>query len=372
MDARQRTFWRRRIVALAVPALIAGVGVGALAGDDGGSGGGEEGAEQEPPGETDAGPPVKLKIAVSGDLLIHGPVSAQALAYGGGERYQFRPMLKQVKQIVSRADLGICHLEQPLTAGTPSGEPVFQAPQGLAGAIAWTGWDACSTASNHSLDGGIEGIDFTLKRLDRVGVAHSGTNASPRAPRAAMLQAKGVKVALLAYTELIPGLTPPEESWRLNLADPKRMLADARRARRAGADVVLVSLHWGTEYQHEPSEFQRTVARKLTASPDVTAVIGQHVHVVQPIRRVNGKPVVYGEGNLLSNQTANCCPPESQDGMVVLLALRSGPNGIGVKRVRYVPTEVAHPSFEIVRASSVSRERTIGYAGRRPWLKPAR
>ncbi len=161
-------------------------------------------------------------------------------------------MLKQVKQIVSRADLGICHLEQPLTAGTPSGEPVFQAPQGLAGAIAWTGWDACSTASNHSLDGGIEGIDFTLKRLDRVGVAHSGTNASPSAPRAAMLQAKGVKVALLAYTDLIPGLTPPEEGWRLNLADPKRMLADARRARRAGADVVLVSLHWGTEYQHEP------------------------------------------------------------------------------------------------------------------------
>ena len=355
-------------MALAVPALIAGVSVGALAGDDG---------REEPQSERSEEPsedlPVKkLKIAVSGDLLIHGPVSAQALAYGGGERYQFRPMLKQVKQIVRRADLGICHLEQPLTAGVPSGEPVFQAPQGLAGAIAWTGWDACSTASNHSLDGGIEGIDFTLKRLDRVGVAHSGTNASPKAPRAAMLRAKGVKVALLAYTDLIPGLTPPEESWRLNLADPKRMLADARRARRAGADVVLVSLHWGTEYQHEPSEFQRTVARRLTASPNVTAVIGQHVHVVQPIRRVNGKPVVYGEGNLLSNQTANCCPPESQDGMVVLLALRSGPNGIGVKRVRYVPTEVAHPSFEIVRAGGVSRERTIGYAGRRPWLRPVR
>lgn len=355
-------------MALAVPALIVGVGVGALAGDDGR----EEPGSESPEEPSEDVPVTKLRIAVSGDLLIHGPVAAQALAYGGGERYQFRPMLKQVKQIVSRADLGICHLEQPLTAGEPSGEPVFQAPQGLAGAIAWTGWDACSTASNHSMDGGVEGLDFTLKRLDRVGVAHSGTNASPTAPRAAMVQAKGVKVALLAYTDLIPGLTPPEEGWRLNLAEPKRMLADARQARRAGADVVLVSLHWGTEYQHEPSEFQRTVARKLTASPDVTAVIGQHVHVVQPIKRVNGKPVVYGEGNLLSNQTANCCPPESQDGMVVLLALRSGPDGIGVKRVRYVPTEVAHPSFEIVRASSVSRERTIGYAGRRPWLKPVR
>jgi poly-gamma-glutamate capsule biosynthesis protein CapA/YwtB (metallophosphatase superfamily) len=371
MDARQRTFWRRRIVALAVPALIAGVCVGALA-----SGGGEsdrvEGETTEAQAEKLPERPVHLRIAVSGDLLIHGPVAAQALVYGGGERYQFRPMLRPLRRIVRRADLAICHLEQPLTPGVPSGWPVFHAPKGLAGAIKWTGWDACSTASNHAMDGGIEGIDFTLKRLNRVGVRHSGTNASPSAPRAAMLRAKGVEVAFLAYTELIPGLTPPEEDWRLNMAEPRRILRDARAARRAGADVVIVSFHWGIEYQHEPSDFQRRLARRLTASPDVTAVIGQHVHVVQPIRRVNGKPVVFGEGNLLSNQTAACCPPETQDGMIVLLDIRAGPEGVEVPRVRYIPTEVSHPSFEVVRASAVSRARTIGYAGRRPWLGPAR
>ena len=367
MDARQRTFWRRRLVALAVPALLGGVAVGALGSDDEEKDAASDSQQNAQLPERD----VRVKIAVSGDLLIHGPVSAQALVYGNGERYQFRPMLEQVRQIVRKADLGICHLEQPLTSGVPSGEPVFQAPQGLAGAIAWTGWDACSTASNHSLDGGLEGIDFTLKKLDRVGVAHSGTNSSPTAPRAAMLKAKGVNVALLAYTDLIPGLTPPEEDWRLNMAEPNRILADARQARRNGADVVLVSLHWGIEYQHEPSEFQRKTARQLTASPDVTAVIGQHVHVVQPIKRVNRKPVVYGEGNLLSNQTANCCPPESQDGMVVTLDVLAGPDGVEVERVRYVPTEVAHPSFEVVPASGESRARTIGYAGRRPWLRPA-
>jgi poly-gamma-glutamate capsule biosynthesis protein CapA/YwtB (metallophosphatase superfamily) len=368
VDARQRTFWRRRVGALAVPALLAGVIAGALASDS------EEEKDAAHVSQGSGDLPesdVHLKIAVSGDLLIHGPVAAQALVYGNGEGYQFRPMLGQVRRIVRRADLGICHLEQPLTSGVPSGEPVFRAPQGLAGAIRWTGWDACSTASNHSMDGGLEGIDFTLKRLDRVGVGHSGTNLSPSAPRAAMLEAKGVKVALLAYTSLIPGLTPPEESWRLNMAEPRRILADARRARRNGAAVVIVSLHWGIEYQHEPSDFQRRVARRLTASPDVTAVIGQHVHVVQPIRRVNGKPVVFGEGNLLSNQTAACCVPESQDGMVVLLQVRAGQDGVKVERVRYVPTQVAHPSFEIVRSSGESRQRTIGYAGRRPWLAPA-
>jgi hypothetical protein len=363
-------FWRRRIVALAVPALIAGAGLGALTKGDG-EGNRSEG-EVGDQGEVVEERTIHLEIAVSGDLLIHGPVSAQALVYGGGERYEFRPMLRRLRRIVRRADLGICHLEQPLTAGVPSGEPVFRAPQGLAGAIAWTGWDACSTASNHSLDGGIEGIDFTLKRLDRVGVRHSGTNSSPTAPRAAMLKAKGIEVALLAYTDLIPGLTPPEEGWRLNMAEPERILADAREARRDGADVVIVSLHWGIEYQHEPSEFQRRVARRLTVSPDVMALIGQHVHVVQPVRRVNGKPVVYGEGNLLSNQTAACCPPESQDGMVVLLDIRAGPEGVEVPRVRYVPTEVAHPSFEVVPAGEVSRARTIGYVGRRSWLVPTR
>jgi poly-gamma-glutamate capsule biosynthesis protein CapA/YwtB (metallophosphatase superfamily) len=362
MDARQRMFWRRRIVALGVLALFVGLVAGAVSG----AGGSESSDDAQAPERS-----VRMTIAVSGDLLIHGPVSEQALAYGDGERYEFQPMLEQVREIVRPADLGICHLEQPLTNGVPQGEPVFRAPASLANAIAWTGWDACSTASNHALDGGIEGIDFTLQRLDRVGVRHSGTNSSPTSSRAAMMSARGVKVALLAYTDLIPGLTPPEEDWRLNMADPTRILADAREARRAGADVVIVSVHWGIEYQHEPSELQDQVARRLTASPYVTAVIGQHVHVVQPIRRVNGKPVVFGEGNLLSNQTAACCPVESQDGMVVLLHVVAGADGVRVERVRYVPTEVAHPSFEIVRASDESRQRTVDYAGRQiPWLQP--
>src|SRR5436309_2216689 len=86
------------------------------------------------------------------------------------------------------------------------------------------------------------------------------------------------------------------------------------RFRRAGAQAVLVNLHWGTEYQHAPDTFQRALAARLARSPDITVVLGQHVHVVQPIRAVGRKVVVFGEGNLLSNQTAACCPAASQDG----------------------------------------------------------
>ncbi|HLM09429.1 MAG TPA: CapA family protein [Thermoleophilaceae bacterium] len=317
--------------------------------------------------------PTRVTIAASGDLLIHSPVFFQALANGAAGRYEFRPMLADVRKLVREADVGICHLEQPLTDGEPHGEPTFKAPAELADAIRWVGWDVCSTASNHSYDDLERGIRFTLRRLDRAGIAHSGTNARPRTQRAAFVEARGLRVALLAYTTRIPGMPEPPNDWALNMAEPRRMLADARAARRAGAAVVIVSLHWGDEYVHAPSRLQRSLARTLAASRDVDAVIGQHVHVVQPIRRVGGKPVVFGEGNLLSNQTANCCPVESQDGMVVLLDVLAGPRGVEVERVRYLPTWVEHPGFRVVPASGASRRRTIGYAGRRPpWLAPVR
>ena len=64
---------------------------------------------------------------------------------------------------------------------------------------------------------------------------------------------------------------------------------------------------------------QRALARRLTRSPAIDAIVGQHAHVVQPIRRVRGKPVVFGEGNLISNQTSGCCPAASQDGLIALI-----------------------------------------------------
>jgi poly-gamma-glutamate synthesis protein (capsule biosynthesis protein) len=322
--------------------------------------------------------PVKLTVAASGDFLIHQPVWERARADGGG-RYDFRSMLRFVRPIVRGADLSLCHVETPMSRRPPSGYPTFNTPPALARAIRWAGYDVCSTASNHSVDQGQRGIGATAAALNRARVAHTGSFRSEAAQRrSTILTAKRVKVAFLSYTEMTNGIPLPHP-WSVNIARSRQILADARRARRRGAQAVVVNLHWGNEYQRRPSRFQLRLARRLTRSDTVTAVVGQHVHVVQPIARVNGRLVVFGEGNLVSNQTAACCPAGSQDGLIALLRITVDGDRAGVSRVDYVPTWVRHPDYAVLpvgvalrrhlapaRVLRGSRRRTVAAAGRHP------
>ena len=314
--------------------------------------------------------PVRLTIAASGDFLVHSPVFDRALANGGGGRYDFAPMFQGVRPWIEGSDLAVCHVETPLVPGPPAGYPLFRTPPALAGAIRSTGWDVCSTASNHSLDVGQSGVDSTLRALRRAGLAYDGSASSPRgARRFPILEARGVRVALLSYTAVSNGQAVPHP-WSVNFASARRILADARAAREAGAHAVLVALHWGAEYQHAITPQQRSLARRLTRSPAITAIVGQHAHVVQPIRRVNGKIVVFGEGNLVSNQDAACCPAASQDGLIALLDLEYENGSARVARARYVPVWVRRPDYAVVPAPAFSWRRTVGVVGRRSYLRP--
>jgi hypothetical protein len=104
----------------------------------------------------------------------------------------------------------------------------------------------------------------------------------------------------------------------------------------------------------------------------VTAIAGQHAHVVQPIRRVNGKIVVFGEGNLVSNQSSACCPTESQDGLVAFLRLVVDESGARVIRARYLPVWVRHPDYAVVPPPPDSFGRTVAVVGRRPYVRAVR
>lgn len=380
-DSGARTFWRRRLVALAL-AGAAAVLVGRAIADDANHPPGFSGAAQEAT-VPEAPEPVRFTVAATGDFLIHSPVFAVALENGDGERYDFAPMFEQVKPYIEDAELAICHVETPMTDAPPVGFPVFNTPPDLARAIASTGWDICDTASNHTLDQGQVGIEQTNQALDRARIEHTGSYSSrAESERPLVVDVAGVKVALLAYTEMTNGIPLPEP-WSVNLAKPAEILADARTARQRGADVVIVNLHAGEEFQQEPSKTQEKLAQALTRSDDVTAVIGQGVHLVQPIDEVNGKLVVYGEGNFVSNEDALCCPEAAQDGMIALLDFVVDEAGARVEGIRYVPIFVRRPDYVVLPVGDAmkageedrstlraSYQRTVDVVGERQGVEP--
>ncbi|KUO16075.1 CapA family protein [Streptomyces dysideae] len=252
-------------------------------------------------------------LVASGDVLPHTSIIDRARFDAGGTGYDFRPMLAGVRPVVSRADLALCHMETVYGAdGNYTGYPAFKSPPEVAAGLAATGYDGCSTASNHSLDDGAAGILRTLDALDRAGVRHAGSARTEAEARAVtVLRAGAAQVAHLAYTYDTNGYPlPPGQPWAVNLIDGNRILADARAARQAGADVVVVSLHWGTEWQDAPDERQLTLARELTAArtgdrPDVDLILGTHAHVPQAYEKVNGTWVVYGMGDQIAGAMNN-------------------------------------------------------------------
>lgn len=302
-----------------------------------------------------AAPPAEFTISFSGDILAHSPVYQRAAANGRvtHHSYDFRPMFAQVKPMLSASDLAICHQETPLlpTDAGVSGYPTFNTPPEIADAIADAGFDGCSTASNHSYDRGPAGVATTLAALDRVKVAHVGTaRTAAERTRPEVHVVRGTRIALLDYTYGLNGLTvPAAQAFAVNLIDVPTILRDAHRARAAGAQVVVVQMHWGTEYQAAPSAEQRAQARRLLASPDIDAIVGGHVHVVQPVEQIGGKYVVYGTGNFLSNQSAACCPPASQDGVIVTLHFARTGAAWTVSRVSFTPTWVDRAHGFVIR-----------------------
>ncbi|MFI7014053.1 CapA family protein [Streptomyces sp. NPDC050164] len=252
-------------------------------------------------------------LVASGDVLPHSSINDRARFDAGGTGYDFRPMLAGIRSVVSRADVALCHMETVYGAdGDYTGYPTFKSPPEVARALAATGYDGCSTASNHTLDDGAAGIRRTLDALDRAGVRHAGSaRAEEEARTVTVLQAGPAKIAHLAYTYGTNGIPLPDgQPWAVNLIDEARILADARAARRAGADVVVVSTHWGTEWQDAPDEQQLTLARSLTAArsqgrPDIDLILGTHAHVPQAYEKVNGTWVIYGMGDQISGEMTN-------------------------------------------------------------------
>jgi poly-gamma-glutamate synthesis protein (capsule biosynthesis protein) len=297
----------------------------------------------EPPAEP---APRELSLVVSGDVLLHSGTwtTAQAdAARRGRDGLDFRPMFSAVAPTVRAADLAVCHLETPVAppAGPFASYPLFSAPPQVVPALVQTGYDACTTASNHSVDQGLDGLTRTLRTLDAASLPSDGTARTRREAREPlMLTVNGVRIAILSATYGTTGLPLPEgRPWSVTLIDPDKITADAARARRAGADVVVAALHFGTEYTTTPDAYQRDVVEKITKSPHIDLVYGHHAHVVQPIDRVNGTWVAFGLGNFIAQQETSM--PDTYRGVTVRFELREEPSGsFEVDSIGYMPTMI--------------------------------
>jgi len=274
-------------------------------------------------------PPRTFTVAAAGDVLTEGTVVAAAAGYAPpGARYDFAPVFAPVAPIIQAADLAICHMEIPIggpsdRAGvygrSPYGGNLLLAPYEVAAGLRATGFDRCSTSSNHSIDLGVGGINSTLDALDAVGLTHVGTARTPAETSVTTFEVNGVRVAHLAYTTSLN--TNPTDAFRLNYAhSPEQVAADVAAARLLGAEVVIVSMHIGMELLPAPTSGDRAFITRLTALAHVELVIEHGPHVIQPLEQVNGTWVYWSVGNFVSGmgwaQAGRYADERTADGLI--------------------------------------------------------
>jgi poly-gamma-glutamate capsule biosynthesis protein CapA/YwtB (metallophosphatase superfamily) len=306
-----------------------------------------------PPPSTSAAPspPDEFTLVATGDVLVHQDRALTSGARQDDGSYDFSGVLAGVAPMIGAADLAICHLETPVAppGGPYRGYPSFAVQPEIVDALAGAGYDLCSTASNHSLDDGTEGVIRTLDALDGAGIAHTGTyrtQAESAEPR--IVDVGGIKVGHVAATFSLNGVPlPAGREWSVDVAtvggvqvpDVDGMLAAAARARAAGAEVVVASLHCCVEYRNDPTDAQVAAVRTLLASPDVDLVLGHHAHVVQPFEQIAGEWAAYGLGNHVAEHATRGYPTE--DSVLARFTFTRGDDGrFAVTSAEAVPLRI--------------------------------
>lgn len=313
--------------------------------------------------------PREVTILGAGDVIAHPPVWEQARRDNGGKGFDFFPIFEGVSATVAEADLALCHLETPIApAGAePSGFPLFNAPPEVLTGIKKAGFDGCSTASNHVLDRGFDGVKRTLDAMDAAGLGHAGSaRTAEEAATPKIYDVGGVNVAHLSYTYGFNGLKPPVgKQWASNLIDPAAIKEAARKAREAQADIVVLSLHWGTEYKHLPNADQERWAKEVLAGPEVDLVLGHHAHSVQALEQIGEKWVAYGLGNQVARPSEGV--DKSREGVMLRVTMTERAPGVWrATKVEAIPTWTEWtPKVRIVELPKAAQDQARSASARK-------
>ena len=287
--------------------------------------------------------PGTATLAFVGDVIGLIPNIERARRNAGGKGYDFRPMFDRVRPLISAADYAICHFEVPVRPEGQGWTPRYVTPSELVDAVADAGFDRCSLASNHALDRGVAGIDATAAAFDAIGLGRTGTAVSEADAVPDIVEVNDIRIAHLSYTYATPGHPrPKDEPWRVNLISRKQIRADAQAARAAGAEYIIVSLHFGKTMITPPDDLQRKTTRWLWDNTEVDLIVGSHSHVVQPIDHRGDRYVLYGMGNHLATFPGGPITSlKAQDGLLAFITIRRAADGrIVTDRPSVVPTWV--------------------------------
>ena len=272
--------------------------------------------KKEEPKET------SVTMITAGDNLIHSSVYKDANKNANYKGYDFKPMYELIKPIVSKYDLAYYNQESIL-GGTELGlndYPTFNSPQEAGDAVIDAGFNIVSLATNHTMDSGEKAVLSSRKYWDsKTDVLAVGSYSSKEDKEKVRIKEKnGIKYTMLNYTYGTNGITVPSGKeylvnvWptNLDLNDPerddeyqeyKKTVKDDIDKIKDKVDVLLVAMHWGIEYTHEPTEYEKDMAKYLS-SLGVDVIIGTHPHVIQPVTWIDKTLVIYSLGNFISAQ----------------------------------------------------------------------
>ena len=255
-------------------------------------------------------------LTAIGDIMCHNTQYIDAYNAETGE-YDFSYVFDDVEYYIKNSSITVANLETNF-AGEDVGYsnyPRFNTPDALAYNLKDLGVDVISTSGNHSLDYGFNGLSRTIDVLDRADIAHVGTyQTQEKRDTIVFKYVKGIKIAFLNYSYGTNGITiPSDKSYCINLIDEELIKKDIENAKLQNADIIVTSVHWGTEYSTVPNDTQNELADFLFQN-GVNIILGTHPHVLQKMEKrtvtledgtTQDGFIIYSLGNFISDQNAD-------------------------------------------------------------------
>lgn len=303
-------------------------------------------------------------VLAVGDIMFHMP-QVKAAFRSDTQSYDFSDVFKYVKGHIESADIAIGNFET-VTYGNEigvSGYPRFNSPVETLLALKEAGFDILNTNNNHALDQGKQGLINTIAHIESFGMKNIGTYKSQQ-EHILIEESNGIKIAFLSYCYGYNGLegflTEEEMSYMVSKIDEEKIKKDIDKAKSMDVDLIAVIIHWGNEYEREPSQYQLELGRKMVEW-GANIIFGSHPHVIQKSEIIEygdkNNFIIYSMGNFISNQREKTMGNKyTEDGIMVKVHVEKDLNSdiTNIVHIEYLPTWVRKYSegnninFEII------------------------